>query len=162
MTPLRRPLAAVAAGSFAVWAALALGTSAHASQARLQQQLSAKSAHAGQLRAGIAHDNNAIAQIQGSVAQVQRRLSVIEGQVAADQTQRAALKAKLRAERARLTQLQIRLQQADLALAKNLVSSYETDHPDAVTVILNSNGFADLLERLDFIKRAQQRDTQVI
>src|SRR5205085_663398 len=78
------------------------------------------------------------------------------------QAQLAQTQAALRLQRARLVRLQLQLANADAALAKNLVAQYESDPPDALTVVLESHGFADMLERLDFMKRAKKQDTEVI
>ena len=48
------------------------------------------------------------------------------------------------------------------ALAQRLVELYQADTPDLVTVILNANGFADLLERGDFMQRVSEQDQQII
>ena len=42
------------------------------------------------------------------------------------------------------------------ALAKRLVELYKADAPDLVTVVLESNGFADLLERTEFMQRVSR------
>jgi murein DD-endopeptidase MepM/ murein hydrolase activator NlpD len=42
------------------------------------------------------------------------------------------------------------------------VSSYESDRPDIVSVVLDATGFQDLLERLAFAQRIQKQDVQVI
>jgi hypothetical protein len=47
-------------------------------------------------------------------------------------------------------------------LAEQLVSSYKSDPPDLVTVVLDAHGFADLLERLDFLRMAKHHEQAVI
>ena len=47
-------------------------------------------------------------------------------------------------------------------LALRLTELYKADRPDALTVILNSRGFADLLERSEFMQRINEQDTRVI
>jgi murein DD-endopeptidase MepM/ murein hydrolase activator NlpD len=47
-------------------------------------------------------------------------------------------------------------------LAQQLVGSYEGDQPDIVTVVLESTGFDDLLERLQFAQRIGHHDAQVV
>jgi murein DD-endopeptidase MepM/ murein hydrolase activator NlpD len=39
---------------------------------------------------------------------------------------------------------------------------YKADQPDLVTVVLESNGFADLLERTEFMQRVSQQDARII
>jgi hypothetical protein len=55
-----------------------------------------------------------------------------------------------------------RLGVARRQLAARLVELYQADKPDLVTVILNAKGFADLLERQDFLERINEQDQQVV
>ena len=48
------------------------------------------------------------------------------------------------------------------ALSKRLVELYKADQPDLVTVVLESNGFADLLERTEFMQRVSHQDARII
>ena len=48
------------------------------------------------------------------------------------------------------------------ALAQRLVELYQADAPDIVTVVLESHGFADLLERGDFMQRVSEQDQRII
>ena len=72
------------------------------------------------------------------------------------------LQSQLRSERRRLVRLRKRLAEARAALAQRLVELYQADAPDIVTVILNSDGFADLLERGEFMQRVSQQDQRII
>jgi murein DD-endopeptidase MepM/ murein hydrolase activator NlpD len=47
-------------------------------------------------------------------------------------------------------------------LADRLVELYKSDAPDIVTVIVNSDGFADLLERSEFLSRVSRQDRRII
>ena len=58
--------------------------------------------------------------------------------------------------------LRARLAQARAALAQRLVELYQADKPDIVTVILSSKGFAELLERGEFMQRVSEQDQQII
>ena len=46
--------------------------------------------------------------------------------------------------------------------ADRLVELYKADKPDVVTVILESDGFADLLERAEFMQRVSEQDRRII
>jgi len=103
------------------------------------------------------------------INRLQSRISVLQGREARVQAdldrKRAALvqtQAELRAQRARLVRLRARLGLAREVLATRLVELYQSDKPDLVTVVLSSNGFADLVERADFIKRISDQDRAVI
>jgi hypothetical protein len=47
-------------------------------------------------------------------------------------------------------------------LSKQLVSAYESDQPDLVSVVLESHGFNDLLERITFLKAAEHQQQSII
>ena len=47
-------------------------------------------------------------------------------------------------------------------LSDRLVALYKADKPDVVTVILESDGFADLLERAEFMERVSDQDGRII
>src|SRR5919205_714251 len=68
----------------------------------------------------------------------------------------------LAAVRLRLARLRARLLQARRVLSQRLVEQYKSDRPDLVTVVLESNGFADLLERTEFMQRVSSQDARII
>jgi murein DD-endopeptidase MepM/ murein hydrolase activator NlpD len=43
-----------------------------------------------------------------------------------------------------------------------VVNNYESDQPDLVSAVLESNGFQDLLERIQFANRIQRQNTRVV
>ena len=64
--------------------------------------------------------------------------------------------------KAKLGRLEAYEAHADAVLSTQLVSTYEQDRPDLVSVVLESSGFQDLLERLAFATRIQKQDVQVV
>jgi murein DD-endopeptidase MepM/ murein hydrolase activator NlpD len=52
--------------------------------------------------------------------------------------------------------------QAREVLAARLVQIYENGEPDVLTVVLEANGFEDLLERGEFLRRLSAQDTRII
>ena len=69
---------------------------------------------------------------------------------------------ELRQQRRRQVQLQARLAEGRRVLAARLVELYRADDPDLVTVILDSKGFAELLERGEFLRRISEQDRRVL
>ncbi len=114
------------------------------------------------LRRSIAAENRRIAAVQGSLAQVDARVARVQARLDAERARLASLQARLRAARAHLVILELRMRRADAALTANLVAQYENNPPDMISVIMNSNGFADLLDRAAFFRRIQQRDDEVV
>jgi len=103
------------------------------------------------------------------ITRLQGRIGSLEGQQANAQADLEAKRAELfhiqgelRYERRRLVRLRARLAQARTALAQRLVELYQADKPDIVTVIMSSKGFADLLERGEFMQRVSEQDQAII
>jgi cell wall-associated NlpC family hydrolase len=64
--------------------------------------------------------------------------------------------------RIRLTKLQRREVAAKRVLAENLVESYKAGQPELVTIILGSNGFSDLFNRIEFLKRESRSNARIL
>jgi murein DD-endopeptidase MepM/ murein hydrolase activator NlpD len=86
----------------------------------------------------------------------------IETDLANKRAELARVQDELRRERIHLARLRERLAEARAALSDRLVELYKADEPDVVTVILESDGFADLLERAEFMQRVSQQDARII
>jgi murein DD-endopeptidase MepM/ murein hydrolase activator NlpD len=93
---------------------------------------------------------------------LQERQSRIQADLDAKMAELVRLQDDLRDERARLTRLRERLVETRRQLAVRMVEIYKADKPDVLTVILNSDGFADLLERGEFIQRIAEADRKIV
>ena len=80
-------------------------------------------------------------------------MAALQSTLAAEQAQLARTQASLRAARARLVDLRGRLARDRRVLAAQLVARYEAPAPDLISVLFSSRGFADLLERVDDLRR---------
>jgi murein DD-endopeptidase MepM/ murein hydrolase activator NlpD len=58
--------------------------------------------------------------------------------------------------------LRAELLRARAALATRLTEIYESDRPDLVSVVLSAHGFADLIERADFMRRISDQDRSIV
>jgi peptidoglycan DL-endopeptidase CwlO len=96
--------------------------------------------------------------LQGRIDGLQRRQAAVEADLARKRAELDRIQGRLRAERALLLRLRARLVEARAALAQRLRELYEADQPDIVTVILSADGFADLLERGEFMQRVSEQD----
>ena len=61
----------------------------------------------------------------------------------------------------RLERLRSELVTARKVLAARLVEIYKADAPDALTVVLEADGFGDLLERAEFLDRISDQDRKI-
>jgi len=100
--------------------------------------------------------------LEGDINVLQARQLRIETDLANKRAQLARVQDELRRERIHLARLRERLAEARAALSDRLVELYKADEPDVVTVILESDGFADLLERAEFMQRVSQQDARII
>src|SRR6266498_4655136 len=103
-----------------------------------------------------------IARLQGRIGSLQSSQANAQADLNAKRAELFHLQGELRYERRRLVRLRARLAQARTALAQRLVELYQVDKPDIVTVIMSSKGFADLLERGEFMQRVSEQDQQII
>jgi septal ring factor EnvC (AmiA/AmiB activator) len=137
-------------------------TDAQPSIGQLSTQLSASNARAGSLAASVAQLSALIGRLSAQIAGVQSREAEVQAQLAADRAALARVQAALARERAWLVVLRRRLARARAALAAQLVSSYESDPPDLVRVVLEARGFNDLLEQVAFLHRAMDQQQALI
>ncbi|MEO8687767.1 MAG: peptidoglycan DD-metalloendopeptidase family protein [Solirubrobacteraceae bacterium] len=106
--------------------------------------------------------SNKIGALQSDITVLQRREVRIQGDLDAKRAELARIQEELRQERIRLARLRARLAEARIGLAGRLVELYKADKPDVVTVVLNSDGFADLLDRTEFMQRVSDQDARII
>jgi murein DD-endopeptidase MepM/ murein hydrolase activator NlpD len=103
-----------------------------------------------------------IAGLQGRIGGLQRRQATAQADLDAKRAELFRIQEDLRAERRRLVRLRARFAVARHALAQRLVDLYQANAPDMITVILSSKGFADLLERGDFMRRVSEQDQRIV
>jgi murein DD-endopeptidase MepM/ murein hydrolase activator NlpD len=167
-----RLLLAGAAVPLALWALLPLvsqGAGPSGRAASLDKKIQATQGKIGRkkgtehvLSSDIAAYSRRIAHLQGRISGLQGREANAQADLDRKQAELSRIQADLRAERARLVRLKARLREARIQLATRLVELYEADKPDIVTVVLNAKGFADLLERGDFMRRINEQDQQIV
>ena len=103
-----------------------------------------------------------INRLQNKISGLQERQATAQTDLDAKRAQLSKTQSDLRYQRRRLVRLRARLAQARTALANRLRQLYQADAPDLITVILNSKGFADLLERGEFMKAVSDQDQRII
>jgi peptidoglycan hydrolase CwlO-like protein len=128
----------------------------------LQSQIDSSRSAVGSLRSAIAAETARIRQTAGGLAAAHQRLSSIQAELSAREAQLRSVQSSLVAARDHLVELENRLQRASQALAANLRAAYESGRPDLVSVILESHGFKDLLERVNFMQRIGHQDAQIV
>jgi murein DD-endopeptidase MepM/ murein hydrolase activator NlpD len=126
-----------------------------------RDQIERHKAKEGVLSTSIQRFTARIDALQGEIAATQRRLTRVQNDL--DQQKQKLLEVRNRLEEARdrLARLRDQLATAREVLARRLVEIYKADAPDALTVILESDGFGDLLERAEFLKRISDQDVEI-
>ena len=168
-----RVLVAAVALPLVLWALEPLASSGQTSKqqelSNLQQKIAKARAKIGRkkgaertLTTEIAGYQSRIRALQGKIGKLQGRQQTIEVDLGAKRSELERLQADLRTERARLVRLRKRFNESRGMLRTRLVEIYKAGKPDLVTVILNSDGFADLLERGEFIARISKQDRQIV
>ena len=158
-------LVVVAVLPLVLWAALPMLSSGASLGSRIEQkrsQIAAKRGHEHVLSTTISGYTRRIDDLQGSITVLERKQVAIQVDLDAKRAELARTQEELRQERIRLARLRARLAEARVALANRLVALYKADKPDVVTVVLESNGFADLLERTEFMTRVSDQDARII
>jgi murein DD-endopeptidase MepM/ murein hydrolase activator NlpD len=126
-----------------------------------KQQIQQHKAKEGVLSTTIQRYSSRIGAVQGQISTTQRRLNQVQSSLDQQKEKLLAVRNKLEVARDRLERLRSRLATARTVLAKRLVEIYKADAPDALTVILESDGFGDLLERAEFLKRISDQDREI-
>jgi peptidoglycan hydrolase CwlO-like protein len=160
----RRP-GPIAALGLAVAAALLLcgaGLAGAASVGQLQQRISSGKGRISSLSGALSATSNHLAQLNSRIATLQGQISGVEAKLRAHQAELFTIQLQLTAARNRLHRLERFEAHAEAVLSRRMVSSYESDRPDLVTVVLESSGFQDLLERIAFAQRIEKQDVQIV
>ena len=159
MTGSKRFRLALSGALVACACGLAIGT---ASGQDLQQKLNATQAklshvrgHAGVLTTRISHESAQIDRLTTEVAELRNKEAAVAAQLAQKQ-------AELDQAQARLAYLKQRLREAIQLLEERLVAIYETNEPDLITVLLQADGFDDLLARTAYERTLQNQDNDIV
>jgi murein DD-endopeptidase MepM/ murein hydrolase activator NlpD len=138
------------------------GTAGAASIGQLQQQIGAGNGKISHLSSAVGAASSQLSQLNSSIAALEHRISVIQADLTAHMAQLVQLRGQLTAAKIRLAQLKAYAAHTEAVLSRQLVSTYEQEQPDIVSVVLESSGFQNLLERLAFADRVKKQDVQVV
>src|SRR3954451_18018796 len=161
-------LTAVILACALLWAGLPLPTSGQSLNS-IQGKIEATRGKIGRkkgtehvLASDIASYTRRINHLQVRITSLEGRQLALQSDLDRKRAELEQVQSRLRAERARLTRLRARLVLARRALAQRLAKLYTSDQPDLVTVVLQSDGFAELLERGEFLRRISDSDRNIV
>lgn len=154
---------------FLLWSLLPVGSSADQSPGQIQRKIDRNKSLIGGHKArervlttDISSQTRRISNLQSDITRLSNRQQKLQASLDRKRAELAIVQRKLREERARLTRLRARLLVVRRALANRLVELYKADAPDAITVVLESDGFADLLTRTEFMERVSRQDARIM
>lgn len=127
-----------------------------------QKKISKRKGTEQVLASDIARWSRKINRLQGSIDTLETRQARIQRDLDLRSARLGRTQRELRFQRARLTRLRTKLKQGQKLLAQRLVDLYQADRPDLLSVVLSSNGFADLIQRSEFLGRIQAQDERII
>jgi murein DD-endopeptidase MepM/ murein hydrolase activator NlpD len=127
-----------------------------------REQVRAKRSRERALSRDISTYSSRINALQQDITVLQTREVRLTADLDRKRAELERIQADLRSERLRLQRLRKRLAESRQALATRLVELYKADRPDMVTVILEADGFADLLVRTEFMTRVSHQDARIL
>ena len=130
--------------------------------AGIQNQINSGKSTAASLQAQVNAETAQIEKTSGGVAAAQAQLASIQSQVYQREAQLRSVQQRLMSARDQLLALEDKLHVAANYLAANLRSQYEQGTPNLVDVVLNANGFSNLLSQVSYLKDAQHSDAEMV
>src|SRR5919112_468076 len=115
----------------------------------------------GVLTTTIENFSTRIDGIQGEIQATQERLDRAQSSLDRQKAELLEVRDRLEVAPDRLERLRSALARARRTLATRLVELYKSGTPDALTVVLESDGFGDLLERTEFLERISDQDREI-
>jgi septal ring factor EnvC (AmiA/AmiB activator) len=141
---------------------LPLPSSANPSIGQLNSQLSQEQSRQQSLTSSIGRLSQTISSLDGQIVLVRSREAAVRADLARDRAALVRIRVLLMREQRLLAVLRARLARAKMVLARQLVSAYEGDKPDLVGVVLEAQGFNDLLNKIAFLRRAEGQQQTII
>jgi septal ring factor EnvC (AmiA/AmiB activator) len=142
-------------------AVLVLGVGLAGADPSLKDQIGSAKSNAGRLSDRITAQSTRIASLTEQAHQAGAQAMVVAAQVEQTETRARELAAELNAAEARLARLRAQYAAALNQLEDRLVSIYESDTPDELTVLLDSKGFDDLATRTAYLDALHDADRRV-
>jgi murein DD-endopeptidase MepM/ murein hydrolase activator NlpD len=148
---------------------LPAGSSAQKSPGQIQEKIDRNNGLIGGhkakervLTSDISSQSARINGLQSDIDTLSARQQKLQTSLDAKRKELAAVQRRLRSERARLTRLRARLTVVRRTLAQRLLDLYKAGDPDLISVLLDSNGFEDLLTRTEFMTRISKQDAKIM
>lgn len=146
-------------------ASLASGASFGAIQAKIGSKRAAierAQAREGVLTADISALSKRIRVMSREIGSLRRREARVQNTLDARRAQLARVRARYQREHENFVRLRRKLRRVQGVLAERLIEIYKADQPDMLSVILESDGFNDLLVRADYMSAIGAQDSVIV
>jgi septal ring factor EnvC (AmiA/AmiB activator) len=137
------------------------GGLAGAADPSLQDRIDSARSDAGQLSDRVDAQSSRIASLVEQAHQAGAQAMVLNAEVQRAEARSRELAAQLDAAQRLLDRLRAKYAASVKQLDKRLIAIYESDAPDYLTVLLDSNGFDDLSTRSDYLEALHEADLRV-
>lgn len=144
----------------ALTVALAAGLAPATSQGDLSKRYSTGEQQALTLQSRIQGDDAKLEGFEGTATALGERLIAIRRSVAVQQRLLESVSSQLSGARAQLLILEARYAHDRMVLGAQLLAEYESPPPTIVDVIVDANGFDQLLNQLHNVKAIERRNTE--
>lgn len=144
-----------------LYLALPMGSSAK-SAADLQRDIANKRAREGSLTTDIQKLSSRVGGLRGRINKLQSQQSSIEADLGAKVARQRTIAADLNKSRSRLASLKRRLARSKAVLAARIVAVYKAGEPDILTVVLEADGFAQMVDRATYLRQIAEQDHRII
>lgn len=138
-----------------------LGSAAQTAE-ELRSDIARKRAKEGVLTGDIQRMSQRIRGLRGRIETLQRQQNSAQSDLDAVSRRQQAIAAELASTRARLKRIKRKLTHAKDVLSKRIVQIYKEGQPDIITVVLESDGFAQMVERTTYLSRIAEQDRSLI
>ena len=128
----------------------------------LKAKINDRKRREGVLTTDITAYNNRISSVQGRIRDLQDRQNRLGEALIELRTRQQRIADQLERARDRVARLRGELVHARAVLANRLVEMYKRPEPDLLTVVLEADGFTDLLDRAAFLERITRQDNAII
>ena len=141
--------------------AITLAAAAGIADASLQTRIDAAKQQADSLSSKIGTTSNRLAALTAQADAARAKIASLTQVLGAGEAQSNQLAARQTTEQQRLDATTARLHRAQGVLANRLVAIYKNGEPDAVQLLLSSNGFDDMATRDAYLQAIASADTTI-
>ncbi|MGH2989113.1 MAG: hypothetical protein ACRDMA_04505, partial [Solirubrobacterales bacterium] len=159
-----RAIRALVAISLAGIAALGVATAPAGAQeiGALESRIAGARTQAQGLASEIESKTAALSGARASAAAAAQREAQLAGVLAEGRERALELEERVAEAEARLAEARDRLRSAIEALEERLVAIYKGNLPDATTLILEADGYEDLITRAEYLERIENADADLV